>query len=148
MKELIDYTKVGTEFPVTGKDAGKIRLYGKPVAYKATEKTKKGIAKLALAGVTEYQQMIFGNIVFTTHDQALIALVTAKQLGEIDFTVQKGSTVAKPRIDAGGFLSRAEAKDLNREEKMDKWLDVQTFVANPQLLSKMTDINALIEASA
>lgn len=132
---------------ISGRNAGKLRLLGTPSKFVENKENKKGIAKLKAMGIVEFQRIVYQNVVFTTHDKALIQLIKDRNLGEITLISADDSTESQPRVNEAGYLSRTEVREFAKEERVAKWEDPATFINNPALLSKMPNLNELTTAS-
>lgn len=137
----------GTVNVITGKEAGKVKLLGKPTPFTITPKNKDGVAKLASMGITEFQRLVYKTTVFTTHDEELVKLIKERKLGEIELTAAEDSKPEAIRVQESGYLSRMELIEYNKEDQRALWADPKTYQDNPSLLGKIPNLNDLATAS-
>ena len=136
-------TKVA-ELLATGRRVNSIRLVLADQKYgKETQMVKK-------MKKTTYNIYAYQGVTFTSNDEEFIKAQASRDLGEVNFlpTEEKvGDDVVK-RLEVDYFLTKAE---LRAEQDSDFRADIMqasNFVANPELLTKVNDIEALIGASA
>lgn len=132
----------GTEFTIEGRQAKKVRLLGGPVDFK--NKNTEGVKKLKSMGITQYQMFTYQGTVFTSHNAQFIEAVTNGELAEVDFIHSEGSTAEKKVIEVVDWLTVAEDNQIVQSDFKKSLLKVENFVSNPDLVTKVSDIEALI----
>jgi len=133
-----------TEIIAKGRNAKSIKLIQAGLKYDASSQMVKKLKILT------YNTYSYKGVVFTSHDARFIELQKSGHLFEVTFleTEEKVGEDMVKRLVVDIALDKREYDELADSDFRDSLMNVDNFIANPELLTKVSDINALLQASA